>query len=25
LIETKKIWEGQSGYSIVKKAVLVNK
>ena len=25
LIETKKIWEGQSGYSIAKKAVLVNK
>jgi diphthine-ammonia ligase len=25
LIETKKIWEGQSGYSIVKQAVLVNK
>ena len=25
LIETKKIWEGQSGYSIVKKASLINK
>jgi len=25
LIETKKIWAGQSGYSIVKQAVLVNK